>query len=170
MIKYTCFLSTAPCNTNSCLCSKKVHDKTIFRLLKHLQNQINLFPHVSIHSMSPAHSLVPLSVHTVSPSYFRICVSYSRMARPHGMWHRTRFTHFVHNTQYSQTSQLSICHHSVTIVSTSVTLLLAMLLLTLFSSVHVQKVFFLVMPAWQCSVEGKCSELQINSYQVAFHT
>lgn len=38
----------------------------IFRLLIHLPNQINQFPQVSIHSMPPAYSLVPLSLHTVS--------------------------------------------------------------------------------------------------------
>jgi len=146
--------------------------KQIFCLLIYSPNKINQFPQVSIHSLSPTYSLVPLSVHAVSPRLFlHTCfIQQKGTTLWHVVWNSIHIFRPQH-TDYSQTSQLSICHYSITIVPTSITSLLATLLLTLFSSVHVWKVFFPhVMPTWQCSIEDKCSELQINSYQGAFHT
>jgi len=144
--------------------------KWIFCLLIHLPNQINQFPQVSIHSL-PQHTAWCHCLYTMYfLGYFCISVSHSRKARPHGMWCGTRFTHFIHNTQdYNQTSQLSICHYSIITVPTPITLLLAMLLLTLFSSVHVQTVFF-PMSLQRVSVVLKASVLNSKLARTKVHS
>jgi hypothetical protein len=120
--------------------------------------------------MSPTYSVALLSVHTVSPRLFPHTCFTLQNGMTHGMWCRTRFTHFVpQHTDYSQTSQLSICHYSITIVPTSVTLLLAMLLLTLFSSIHVRKVFFL-MSCQRGSVVLKASVLNSRLTHTKVHS
>ena len=79
-------------------------------------------------------------------------------------------------------NQFTLCmyHFSITIVATTVLVLLATPLLTLFSSVPVWRGLDYIMPLWQHSAEGSlsvrgpaavcCCQPEIDSEQVAFHT
>jgi hypothetical protein len=81
-------------------------------------------------------------------------------------------------TEVSQSPQLGLCCSSIAIVAVSVILLLAMLLLTLFVSVHAWEVVFpQAIPMWQWSIEdhvcacpGKmhCHHFKINLEEVEF--
>lgn len=144
--------------------------KQIFCLLIHLSNQINQFPQVSNHSTSPTYSLVPLSVHTISPRLFpHTCFTQKNGRTSWYVVQDSIHTFHPQHTDYRQTSQLSICHYSNTIVPTSVTLLIAMMLLTLFGSIHVWKVFFL-MSCQHGSVVLKASVLNSKLTHTKVHS
>jgi len=82
------------------------------------------------------------------------------MWESHSRWHspvtrkcRAQFTYFFYDTDCSQFT-LCMCHFSITTVATTVLVLLARLLLTLFSSVRVWRGLDYVMPLWQHNAEG----------------
>jgi tetrahydromethanopterin S-methyltransferase subunit C len=75
------------------------------------------------------------------------------MQQLHGVWVLYFFCEM--ETEICQSSLLALCCSFITVVATSVILLLAMQMLSLFSSVRVWKVVFShFMPLWQQSVEA----------------
>jgi len=63
-----------------------------------------------------------------------------------------QFTYFFCNTDCNQLT-LGVYHSSLTIVATTILVLVATLLLTLFSSVPVWRGLDFIMPLWQHSAE-----------------
>jgi hypothetical protein len=114
--------------------------KQIFHLLIHLPiKSINSpsFHSVNALNIQPGNATGCTHISKVISAY----VSHSRMEQPQGMLCKIRSTHSIHNTQTTVGPHNSASATIPSPVSTSVTLLLAMLLLTWFGRVNVQKVF-----------------------------
>jgi hypothetical protein len=88
-----------------------------------------------------------------SPGHFHMWVSQSRWCSLMTQSCRAQFTYFFCDTDCSQFT-LCMYHFSITLVSTIVLVLLATLLLTLFSSVPLWWGLVYIMPLWHHSAEG----------------
>lgn len=126
--------------------AEKVHKETNFSLMSCIFFYHNLkqFP-LSFHSVNPFPTYCVAMMLPVHIGWVHFCKFHTAEWCNHILhgW-TTHFTYYFCDTEtaVSQYPLLGLSRSSITIVATLVTLLLAMLLLTLFSSIHVWKKCF----------------------------